>query len=255
MFAFVNDRQSCYLDAVLVCMFSDHEGFDFLWEHRRTPVARLLHAEATRLQQPNAQGWACTDLRAAMGSPWDTPTTQSAVDFFHALLDKCDVESLGYQTEKVIRTPRDRTKSIEVEVLREQGFRVHLAVAGVHTSLAHIFSTIEFIDVPTSEFVSIQTLIDPTLATVLVIEVGRNDSTLPISYGDTTGMMQVGEEQYELTAVVCRKAGHYNAFIRKGSEWWFYDDLLPSANFARCTQHPEHTSYKPSRYGELFFYK
>lgn len=255
MFAYENDRNSCYIDTVLVCMFTSTHVFDFVWEHPRTRVAKLLEIEATRLRQPQGTGWVCTDLRNAMGQPWNTSTPQSAVDCFHALLDMCGVSNLGYQQEQVFRTPR-ALKPVETSEAREQEFRVHLAVAGVHESLYSVFITTEDIDVSTSEYRSVKTKLLLTYAPVLVFEVGRNESNAPIEYGyvreDNSVTLHVCMDVYTLTSVVCRKGAHYIAFVWKDSNWWFYDDLL-GARLVRCGR-PELTPYMPSRYGELFFY-
>lgn len=256
MYAFANDRQSCYSDSVLLCMLL-MDDFDFLMEHPRTPVSTALETEAGRLSVPQTQPWVC-GLRAAMGSPWDEDSPNSAVDFFHALLDMCGVSNIGYQTEKVIRTPRDPTRQTEVVVSRQEGFRAHLAVAGVHTSLTGAFSSVETIDAPSSEFQSVQMVLDLTHARALVVEVGRNNSDKPMHYGESGNSnlitMCVGAQMYILAGVVCRKNGHYISMIWKDSKWWLYDDLLEGENVVEST-HPERTHYKPSRYGELFFYK
>lgn len=256
MLAFENDQNSCYIDTVLVCMFANTDVFDFVWEHPRTRVANLLEIEATRMRQPQQTGWVCTDLRNAMGQPWNTSTPQSAVDCFHALLDMCGVTNLGYQQEQVFRKPRAR-KPVETSEATEQGFRVHLAVAGVHKSLRNVFASTEDIDVPTSEYKSVQTILELTYAPVLVFEVGRNESNAPVEYGDSDQDKSVrlyirGLDTYTLSSVICRKGVHYIAFVWKDAKWWFYDDML-GARLVQCG-HPETTPYMPSRYGELFFY-
>jgi phosphoribosylcarboxyaminoimidazole (NCAIR) mutase len=227
-------------------------------EYPRTKVASVLHREVERLLNPPNRGWVCTELREAMGSPWDTPTIQSAVDFFHALLDMCGVSNIGYQTERVTRTPRDPGKTQEVEVTQKEGFRAHLAVAGMHESLSSVFSRVETIDVPTSEFKHVQTVVDLTYAPVLVMEVGRNTSGELIQYGVSTPYkhitMDIGTNTYTLMGVVCRKDTHYVAIIFRNSKWWVYNDLMENGVMLECA-HPELTPYKPSRYGELFFYK
>ena len=257
MFGFVNTRQSCYADTVLVCMLLPTHAFDHLWEHPRTTVAGYLQAEADRLRAQQSHSWACTELRNSMGFPWNTSSTQSAVDFFHALLDMCGVSHLGYQTEHVYRIPRE-PKRFEVERSEGQGFRVHLAVAGMHRSLLDVFETVEHIGEPTSEFKIVKTVVTVTQAPMLVFEVGRNDSENLIHYGYSDISMEVTMklwyEVYTLVGMVCRKQAHYVAFVWKDSKWWFYDDVVPGENIVVC-EHPELTPYKPSRYGELFFYR
>lgn len=252
MQAFINHRHSCYLDSLLVAMYVGMDDFDILWERPCTNFASCLRRQVEKLHNPTPH-MTTAELRKQMGGQWDDGSVQSAVDCFHAILDLCGVSELGFQNEKVVRLPR-ADKPPEIDIARLEGFRAHLAVAGIHDSLADVFSTVEHSDLPTSEYESIETVLEITHAPMLVFEVGRNHSNARVAYG--VGYrpitLRVGPEDYLLCGIVCRKHAHYVSFVWKDDQWLIYDDmrgdLLPCA-------HPELSDFPPSRYGEMFFYK
>lgn len=251
MYAFANNRQSCYMDSVLVCMFAPADCFDFMVAnplHSNAAVMSALQVEVDRLQAGgHRSSWVLGRFRHLMGAPWNTDSSQSAVDFFHALLDAGGVKHLGTQTRVTTHTPRDTQKRREVAVVHEDPFRVHTVIAGYHKSLRDAFSNTEYAP-PASKYFSITSSIELDVPDVLVFEVGRNDSTHSMRYGDK---MRINDgHNYVLCGVVCRVDSHYVAYVWMGG-WYFYDDLVGAL---LRSEHPETRKIAPSRYGELFFY-
>ena len=198
----------------------------------------------------------CCGLRNIMGAPWSTSSPQSAVDCFHAILDLCKVDNLCFQESHVVHVPLDVRKRREETITTRDGFRAHAAIAGIHRSLADVFFSHEIPPV-SSDTLYVNTTLIPTHTSVLVFEVGRNDSTRPIEYGYITSnkdiLLEVGRDKFSLLSVVCRRGGHYTGFIRINSVWYFYNDI-DEGKLVECN-HPELHPNKPSRYGELFFYE
>jgi hypothetical protein len=264
MHAFLNDGQSCYMDTVLVCMFVPTDGFDFMLKHPRRPVMKALNDEVDRLhrevqvamdgQASHAAPWVLGDFRRLMGNPWNTNSSQSAVDFLHALLDTSGVMYLGTQTVSTTHIPRDPQSPEEFSVLQDDAFRIHTVMAGYHKSLSSAMSHVEHMPDGVSKYSSIVTDIEVDDPDVLVFEVGRNHSTDAMHYGSMHGdekcTLGVGDKTYVLFGVICRKSGHYVAYLWMCG-WYFYDDLK---GVVVACQHPETCEITPSQFGELFFY-
>jgi hypothetical protein len=264
MYAFLNHRSSCFLDTVLVAMFSSTRDFDVCLglESPETPFAQALANEIRRLRKSNDLdcGWVITRLRFLMGPPWDDGTPQSAVDFLHALLDKLKVEQLGWSKHMIAYVPRDMVGGPlpDVRVSEIEGFRMQLAVAGEHKTLSNVFDIVETVLPPEAESYSTVTFSILVEAPVLVFEVGRSVSTHRVEYGITTKngriFMDASEAEYTLTGVVCRIDEHYMGFVWvPESGWGMYDDTQ-NKGAIMCVSHPEKTNKQPSRFGELFFY-
>jgi hypothetical protein len=244
------------MDAVLVAMFAPTDGFQFMLEHPRTRVAAALEVEVNKLTGESTQGWILGQFRREMGAPWNTNSSQSAVDFFHALMDMCGFMELGTQTLSTIHVPRDPQKPNEIGTVRGDTFRVHTVIAGYHKSLHDALLHTEHPGT-SSKYTSIVTSIQLDDPDMLVFEVGRNDSTAPMHYGSTNrgecSTMTLGDKTYVLGGVVCRTGAHYVAYMWM-HDWFFYDDMMDSGEMVRC-EHPETRRITPSRYGELFFYQ
>jgi hypothetical protein len=257
MFAFLNSNQSCYMDTVLVCMFVPTDSFDFMLDHPQNKVAAFLSREVSKLGDIMNQRspWVITGLRNVMGNPWNTNSQQSAVDFFHALLDTCGMPDIGSQTQLTTHILRDDSKPPEVESV-EDTFRVHTVIAGFHKNLTDAFHQVEHIDHPTSQYKTIISVIRPQQAPTLVFEVGRNASRGLIKYGEFDPSdndrctLVVGDDKYTLAGVACRRGVHYVGFIWMEG-WYYYNDLNGELVLV---ENPEEQPTKPSRYGELFFY-
>lgn len=254
MYAFVNNAQSCYMDAVLVCMLAPTDCFEFMLGGTETADALETQAHMLTSELPT-QGWALKQLRQVMGPPWNTNSAQSAVDFFHALLDMCGVEELGTQSVTTCHVPRDTRKPEERDILHNDTFRVHTVIAGYHASLLDSMFNTEHMQDPTSKYTSIITNIQVHSPDVLVFEVARNDSTSPVHYGSLRGgeecVLKINAQTYVLFGVVCRVQAHYVAYVWM-QDWFFYDDM-DKGKVVECA-HPEASRIKPSRYGEMFFY-
>ena len=256
MFAFLNSNQSCYMDTVLVCMFVPTDSFDFMLEHPQNKVAAQLSREVSKLSDIVNQSspWMISGLRQVMGGPWNTNSQQSAVDFFHALLDTCGMPDIGAQVQLTTHIPRDESKPSEFESV-DDTFRVHTIIAGVHEKLTDAFKHVEHIDHPTSQYKTIISVIRPQQAPTLVFEVGRNASRDLIEYGELNPSdndrctIVVGNDKYTLAGVVCRRGAHYVGFVWMEG-WYYYNDL--NGELVLCGNPEEHHT-PPTRYGELFF--
>lgn len=259
MYAYVNNRHSCYADSVLVAMFAPSDAFTFLLDRPRTRVAGMLDKENTKMLNLGLdnRGTTCESLRLEMGEPWSTPFDQSAVDFFHALLDMCGATHLGTQIQTLVYRPKDETKPVEVRTMPEDTFRAHVAVAGIHDHLSDVFHHVLHTDSPSAESKSILTTISLIDAPSLVFEVGRNDSTADVGYGYTRGdgaiYLDVDETEYMLISVVCRKNNHYTTYVWLDEQWHYHDGMKSNGRLTEC-DHLEVNNVPPSRYGELFFY-
>jgi len=257
MYAFLNHRSSCFLDTVVVVMFMHSTVFDDLLQ-KNIPVARALANEVNRLRGKPSSGWVVAHLRELMGSPWDNGEPQSAVDFFHAVLDRLEVKYLGLHKHLIGYIPRTAPSTLaDVRLSEVEGFRVHLAVAGQHASLTDVFELEETVLPPAAEsYATVATIILED-APVLVFEVGRNASIERVEYGrsaaDTRIFIDVNDVVYMLEGVVCRISGHYIGFIWGEGGWMVYDDARGGGEI-RTTEHPERHRSAPSLFGELFFY-
>jgi len=246
------------MDTVLVCMFVPTDSFDFMLDHPQNKVAGLLAREVSKLGNIAKQRspWVITELREALGDPWDTNSQQSAVDFFHALLDMCGMPDIGAQTQLTTHILRDDSKPPEVESV-DDTFRVHTVIAGFHEHLTDAFKHVEHIDHPTSKYKTIISVIRPQQAPTLVFEVGRNASRRLIKYGEFDPWdndrctLVVGNDKYTLAGVACRRGVHYVGFVWMEG-WYYYNDLNGEFVLLRGTPEEQHTP--PTRYGELFFY-
>jgi hypothetical protein len=259
MYAFVNHRCSCFLDTVLVVMFLTSMKFDFILGDTTIPVVRALRDEVARLRTRNDRGWVVTQLRELMGPPWNDGHPQSAVDFFHALLDCVKVESLGKLKHVIAYVSKGADTHQDICTSDAEGFRVHLAVAGQHVSLEDVFEVQETMLPPEAESYATVSFMTLVAAPVLVFEVGRNANTDPVQYGITSGgeqariSIEVNLVEYTLVGVVCRVREHYMGFVWHPDGWGVYDDLVEGGAIFKC-KHPEECPNAPSRFGELFFY-
>ena len=275
MHAFINHRSSCFLDTLLVAMFTTTTSFDHLFHphdnnnnNNNNIVARTLEGEVRRLRSQEADtcGWKITTLRNLLGSPWNNGHPQSAVDFLHALLDALEVKSLGTLRHVIAYLPHTRTTMLnDVRMSNVEGFRMQLAVAGQHASLVDVFKVQKMVLPPGAESYATVNGIILEDAPVLVFEVGRNDSTARVEYGSTAAramriFILVKDVEYTLVGVVCRTNGHYMGFVwgeqeeEEGCGWGVYDDAQENGAIVK-TGHPEnHSKGSPSRFGELFFY-
>lgn len=256
------------MDTVLVCMFLPTDGFEFMLKHPRGSVIKALNIEVMELNHQfqmevepgipaneHQTSWVLGEFRRLMGKPWNTNSSQSAVDFLHALLDVSGVMYLGTQTVSTTHIPRDPQSPNEFSVLQEDTFRIHTVIAGYHQSLSNAFSHVEHMpDDAMSKYASIVTDIELDDPDVLVFEVGRNDSTDTMHYGSMHGneecTLLVGDKTYVLFGVVCRTRAHYVAYMWM-TGWYFYDDMQ---GVVTPCKHPETQKVTPSRHGELFFY-
>jgi len=224
MYAFLNHRSSCFLDTVIVVMFMQSTVFDDVLQKNHLPVARALTDEVTRLRGNPSRGWVVAHLRELMGSPWDNGEPQSAVDFFHAVLDRLEVQYLGFHKHMIGYIPRTVPATLaDVRLSAVEGFRVHLVVAGHHAALTDVFELEETVLPAEAEsYATVATIILED-APLLVFEVGRNASTDRVEYGssatDTRIFIDVNDVVYTLEGVVCRVSGHYIGFIWGAGGW------------------------------------
>ena len=261
MYAFVNQRSSCFLDTVIVVMFST-PAFDSLvrWHLAdQNPVINALSHEVGRLRrQEESQGWEITGFRELMGSPWNNGEPQSAVDFMHALFKACGVAGIG--TLRRIHATIPRTYGPSHAYLSDiELYSVHLAIAGQHHCLVDVLAPkLALLPAEAAAYATITGIVLED-APVVIFEVGRTTSTACISYGtdsDTSAQIsiQLNEGIYILIGVVCRKHAHYVGFIWSDlSGWGIYDDLV-AAGAIRAVKHPETHEIPPSRFGELFYF-
>lgn len=255
-----NHNNSCFLDTLLVVMFSKSVAFDFIFQSvAPTQLVLLLAKEVYRIRTPSLNGWVCSEFRNAMGAPWNAGTTQSSVDLLHAILDKVNIPYLGSTITTIQYIAHENT----TKQIGPEGCRIHLAVAGEHNALSDVFRTRVDVLPSDAESFATNTTVRPVGSPhVLVIEVGRNDSVADVAYGtsasDHTQMItcEFANIVYKLLGVVCRVNNHYVGWVFcADSGWMFYNDLATGNELTNST-HPEMNNIaRPSRYGELFFYE
>jgi hypothetical protein len=257
MFAFVNDRASCFMDTVIVAMFAGTTAFDAMLNVDNDVAVALRH-EVHQLRNNAPRGWVITTLRQLMGGVWNNGEPQSAVDFLQALLKLLGVVRFGRLRHMIAYIPRNRTATPDIRWSSDEDFSIHLAVAGQHASLVDIFNLTETVLPDDADsFATVQGIV-LTEAPVLIFEVGRNASTALMSYGSTISAtnaiaIAIDKVQYVLVSIVCRVGSHYMGFIWNSVAWGLYDDAH-AGGLITAVHHPEQTHCAPSRYGELFFY-
>ena len=232
----------------------------------KTLVYTELFKEVAKLRKfdENTASWKITGLTNAMGPPWDNCKYKTVSDFITDLFIKCEVREIGIETLTVAHSecddnnPHSATKEgtfIKIDIMPtlEHKITVSLLEEKRESKATCKLVTITH-DVMDSSPLIVDTSIRFNRTTEAKIDYGTYqwDKSVEISLNAKT---------YTLTGVVCRRddysmtgvVSHYTSFVWFKSKWWFYNDV---AGYLIPHTDPEtHDDYKPSKYGQVFFYK